>query len=80
MFRILPNGAVTFSDSEVIAGTNPIAVATDYSGGFVCVVTANGEVYTYAIDRTLGTLTFVSSESMGGISNSGALTLSTHAE
>jgi 6-phosphogluconolactonase (cycloisomerase 2 family) len=80
MFRILPNGAVTFSDSEVIAGTNPIAVATDYSGGFVCVVTANGEVYTYAIDRTLGTLTFVSSESLGGISNSGALTLSTHAE
>jgi hypothetical protein len=79
MFRVQSNGAVTYL-APYVAGTNPIAVATDYSGKYVCVVTAGGDVLTFAIDRNAATLTPVDTDNMGGISNSGALTLSTHAE
>lgn len=79
MFRVQPNGGVTFLNAFA-AGTNPIAVSTDYSGKFVCVVTASGEVRTFAIDRDAPTLTPVDTDTMPGIANSGAVTLSTHAE
>lgn len=79
MFRVQSSGAVTYL-APYAAGTNPIAVATDYSGKYVCVVTAGGEVLTFAIDRNAATLVPVDTDTMPGIANSGALTLSTHAE
>lgn len=79
MFRVQSNGAVTYVNSFA-AGTNPIAVGTDYSGKFVCVVTAGGEVRTFAIDRDTPSLTPIDTDTMPGIANSGAVTLSTHAE
>ncbi len=79
VFRVNSNGSFSYR-SSVVAGTNPIAVATDYSGKFACVVTAAGEVLSFAINRDTQTLTQIDVESVTGISTSGGLTLSTHAE
>jgi hypothetical protein len=79
VFRVNSDGTFSYRNS-VAAGANPVAVATDYSGKFVCVVTGAGEMRSFAIDRDGQTLTPIDTEAVTGISTPGGLTLSTHAE
>ena len=81
VFRIQANGTLSYRASFPV-GTNPIAIATDYSGKFLGVGTGNGELLTYAIDRSSsnGNLTFVDAETIGAVSEPGTVTTSSNAE
>lgn len=80
VFRLAANGALSSYRPPVPAGTNPIAVAVDYSGKFVCVVTGAGQLLSFALDRDATTLVPIDSDVVTGVSTSSALTLSIHAE
>jgi 6-phosphogluconolactonase (cycloisomerase 2 family) len=74
------NGALTYGNS-VPAGTNPVAIATDYSGDFVRVATGNGELLTFRLDRDAPSLTLVDTETGGGATAEPAtIVTSSHAE
>ena len=73
-------GALSYRRS-VAAGTNPIAVTTDYGGQFVLVTTGNGELLTFRIDRDNRNLILVDTETgVGTIAEPGTIVTSSHAE
>jgi 6-phosphogluconolactonase (cycloisomerase 2 family) len=74
------NGTLTYRHSAA-AGTNPIAVSTDYSGNFVRVATANGELLTFQLDRIARTLALIDTETgLGATSDPATIATSSHAE
>jgi 6-phosphogluconolactonase len=73
-------GAPTYRGSTP-AGTNPIAITTDYSGDFVRVATANGELLTFSVNRDTRNLTLIDTETGGGATTEPAtIVTSSHAE
>jgi len=73
-------GALTYR-SSIAAGTNPMAITADYSGNFVRVATASGELLTFSIDRGARSLTLVDTETGGGATAApGTIVSSSHAE
>lgn len=69
------------SNSTAPTATNPVAVTTDYSGEFVRVATANGELLTFRVNRSARNLTLVDTETGGGaISQPATIVTSSHAE
>jgi 6-phosphogluconolactonase (cycloisomerase 2 family) len=74
------NGQLT-SLGSVAAGTNPIAITTDYSGDFVRVTTGNGELITFRVNRDTPSLTLVDTETgIGTIAEPATIVTSSHAE
>lgn len=74
------NGQLTTLGS-VSAGTNPLAITTDYSGNFVRVVTGNGELLTFRVNRNSPSLTLVDTDTgVGAIAEPGTIVTSSHAE
>ena len=74
------NGTLTYR-SSIAAGTNPIAVATDYSGDVVRVGTASGELFTFRVNRDARSLTEVDMEAgLGATAEPGTVVTSSHAE
>jgi 6-phosphogluconolactonase (cycloisomerase 2 family) len=73
-------GAPTYRGSTP-AGTNPIAITTDYSGDFVRVAAANGELLTFRVNRDDRDLTLIDTETGGGATAEPAtIVTSSHAE
>jgi 6-phosphogluconolactonase (cycloisomerase 2 family) len=80
MFGINTNGSLSYRNSAA-AGTNPIAIAADYSGDFVRVTTGNGELLTFRINRDARTLTKVDPDtSVGAAAEPGTIVTSSHVE
>ena len=74
------NGSLTYRNSAT-GVTTPIAITTDYSGQFVLVATANGELLTVRIDRDARNLTPVDTETgVGAITEPGTIVTSSHVE
>jgi 6-phosphogluconolactonase (cycloisomerase 2 family) len=63
------------------AGTNPIAIAIDYSGDFARVATANGELLTFRINRATRDLTLIDTiTGLGATAEPATIVTSSHAE
>ncbi len=74
------NGSLAYRSSAA-AGTNPIAITTDYSGDVVRVTTANGELLTFRVNRAARNLTLIDTETgVGAISEPGTIVSSSHVE
>lgn len=73
-------GALTYIDSFPV-GADPIAVTTDYSGGFISVATSGGELSTFRIDRDTPSLELVDTETTGAtITEPATVVTSSHSE
>ena len=73
-------GALTYIDSFP-AGTDPIAVTTDYSGSFISVATSGGELSTFRLERDTPRLEPVDTETTGAaITEPATVVTSSHSE
>lgn len=78
MFQVGGNGGLTPLSSTGI--TKPIAVTTDYSGKFVYVTTAAGQLQTLSVDRDTDTMTLIDTDVIGAASAPGTIVTSSHTE
>ncbi|MET0535901.1 MAG: beta-propeller fold lactonase family protein [Steroidobacter sp.] len=80
VFSITGSGTLAYRNSTP-AGTNPIAITTDYTGDFVRVTTSSGELITFHLDREFRTLTPIDTETgVGAIAEPATIVTSSHAE